>query len=114
MKAFEAAYKSEYESNMELYVVGGTVQSSSASELNLDIVSKTVINRAFPIEIGSVQLSYSFNDQYLSLPVSFSYFDWYTENLDQSGNRTGNRIDAGSTGGDINTPFDYNAAQNRR
>lgn len=114
MKAFEAAYKSEYESNMELYVVGGTVQSSSASELNLDIVSKTVINRAFPIEIGSVQLSYSFNDQYLSLPVSFSYFDWYTENLDQSGNRTGNRIDSGSTGGDINTPFDYNAAQNRR
>lgn len=114
MKAFESAYKSEYETNMELFVVSGQVESSSDSELNLGIVSKTVINRAFPTEIGSVQLSYAFNDQYLTLPVSFSYFDWYTENLDQSGNQTGTQPQAGATDGEINTPYNFNAAQNRR
>lgn len=114
MKAFEAAYKSEYETNMELYVVSGQSSSSSTNELNLDIVSKTVINRAFPTDIGAVQLSYGFNDQYLTLPVSFSYFDWYSDNLDQSGNQNATRQQAGATSGAINTPYDYNAALNRR
>ena len=114
MKAFEAAYKSEYETNMELYVVSGQASTSSSSELNLDIVSKTIINRAFPTDIGAVQLSYGFNDQYLTLPVSFTYFDWYTEALDQSGNQNATREEAGSTAGAINTPYDYDAAINRR
>jgi hypothetical protein len=113
-KAFEVAYKSEYETTMVLYVVAGQAQSSSTGELNLDIVSKTTINRVFPTEIGAVQLSYGFNDQYLTLPVSFSYFDWYTENLDQSGYQNATQAQAGSSGGAINTPFNYNAAQNRR
>jgi hypothetical protein len=112
--AFEAGYKADYETTMTLYVVAGQTTSSSTNELQLDIVNKTVINRAFPIEIGSVQLSYSYNDQYLSLPVSFSYFDWYSDVLDQSGYQTGTQQAAGSTGGAINTPFNYNAAQNRR
>lgn len=114
LKAFEAAYKYEYETNMELYLVAGQVQSSSQNELNLDIVSKTVINRAFPIEIGATQLNYGFNDQYLTLPVSFSYFDWYSESLDQSGNQNATQQQAGSTGGEINTPLSFNAALNRR
>jgi hypothetical protein len=114
MMAFEAAYKAEYETTLALYVLSGQVKGSSLNELDLDIVSKTVINRAFPIEIGSSQLSYSYNDQYLTLPVSFSYFDWYTENLDDTGNRTATQSEAGSTGGDINVPFNFNAAQNRR
>jgi hypothetical protein len=114
MYAFESAYKSEYETNLELIVLSGEVQSSNFNELNLDIVSRTTITRAFPMEIGSVQLNYGFNDQYLSIPVSFSYFDWYTEDLDQSGYQTGTQEDAGATAGGINTPFDYNAAQNRR
>lgn len=114
LSTFEAAYKSEYETTMELFVLSGQVQSSNFNELNLDIVSRTTITRAFPMEIGSVQLNYGFNDQYLSIPVSFSYFDWYTEDLDQSGYRTGTQEAAGSTAGGINTPLDYNAAQNRR
>lgn len=113
MKAFESAYKSEYETNMELYVVSGQVRSSNSNELNLDIVSKTVINRAFPMEIGAVQLSYGFNDQYLTLPVSFSYFDWYSESLDQSGYQSSTQSQAGSSGGDINTPNSIIAAMNR-
>lgn len=114
MKTFESAYKADYETQMTLYVLSGEARTSSTNELNVDIVSKTTINRAFPLEIGSAQLNYGFNDQYLTLPVSFSYFDWYTENLDQSGNQTGSRPQAGSTGGDINAAFDYDSAQNRR
>ena len=114
LAAFESAYKAEYETNMELFVLAGQVKSSSTNELNLDIVNRTTITRAFPIEIGSTQLSYGFNDQYLSLPVSFSYFDWYSEDLDQSGYQSGTQRDAGATAGAVNTPFDYNAAQNRR
>lgn len=114
MAAFESGYKAEYETRMELYVLGGQVRSSSAEQLDLDIVSKTVINRAFPIELGSVQMNYGYNDQYLSVPVTFSYFDWYSENLDQSGNRNATREEAGSAGGEINTPYDSVAAFNRR
>lgn len=114
LKTFESAYKSEYETTMELYAVSGTTRSSNSTELNLDIVSKTVINRAFPIEVGAVQLNYGFNDQYLSLPVSFSYFDWYSENLDESGRTSSTRERAGATGGEINTPYDAESAQNRR
>lgn len=114
MAAFESSYKAEYETTIQLYVLGGQVRSSSASQLDLDIVSKTVINRAFPIELGSVQMNYGYNDQYLSVPVSFSYFDWYTENLDQSGNRNATKQEAGSTGGEINTPYSYGAGFNRR
>lgn len=114
MRAFEAAYKADYETNISIYVVSGQVSSSSTNELNLEVVSKTVVNRAFPTDIGAVQLSYGFNDQYLTIPVSFSYFDWYSENLDQSGNRSATREEAGSAGGDINTPYDSTAAFNRR
>lgn len=114
MKAFESEYKINYETNMELFALSGQTNSSSTNELNVDIVSKTVINRAFPLEIGSVQLNYGFNDQYLTLPVSFSYFDWYTENLDQSGNRGATQGQAGSTGGEINTPQFFEAPQLRR
>lgn len=112
--AFESAYKSEYETNMVLYVLSGQARSSSDNQLDVDIVSKTVINRAFPLEIGSAQLNYGFNDQYLSLPVTFSYFDWHTENLDQAGNATSTRERAGATAGAINTPYDYEAALIRR
>lgn len=112
-KAFESAYKADYETQMVLYVLSGQARESTANQLNVDIVSQTVINRAFPLEIGSAQLSYAFNDQYLTLPVSFSYFDWYTENLDQSGYSTGTQNQAGATGGDINVPLNFNASINR-
>lgn len=114
LAAFESAYKSEYETTMELYVLSGQALSSSDTNLNVELVSRTVITRAFPIEIGSVQMSYGYNDQYLTLPVSFSYFDWYSDNLNQSVDVTSSRADAGATGGDANVPKSYAAAINRR
>lgn len=114
MKTFETAYKSEYETRMELFVLAGQTRSSSSTQLNLDIVNRTIINRAFPTEIGSVQLNYGFTDQYLTLPVSFSYFDWYSDNLDQSGNASATREQASSTGGTAATPYNYNDAYERR
>lgn len=114
LSTYESSYKSEYETVMELYVLSGQSSSSSTTSLNVELVNRTVITRAFPIEIGSVQMSYGYNDQYLTLPVSFSYFDWYSDNLDQSGYNNATQSQAGSTGGDINTPTNYRAALNRR
>jgi hypothetical protein len=80
---FEASYKRDYECNMELYVVSGVAESGAATKnnLNLELVNKTTIVRAFPRMIGDVVMSYGVNDQYLSLPVSFSYFEWYGDSV---------------------------------
>lgn len=78
---FEASYKKDYATNMILYVLDSEVDSTGGTEVSVNIVSKTTIVRAFPIQIGDVVLSYGVTDQYLTLPVTFSYFDWYADNI---------------------------------
>ena len=107
--AFEPSYKSEYETNMELNVVSGFAKDSTDNQLNVEIVSKTTIVRAFPVMIGDVVMSYGVTDQYMTLPVTFSYFEWYTEDINegvaQLGQPTGGSS-AGTNGGTQITPYD--------
>ena len=109
---FEPSYKSEYETTMELNVVSGYAEKSTNNNLNVEIVSKTTIMRAFPVMIGDVVMSYGVTDQYMTLPVTFSYFDWYVDIINQgaaaSGQPTGGSA-AGTNGGVQLTPYSPNA-----
>lgn len=101
---FEASYKAEYEADMELYVVSGSATSSSDTNLNLEVVSKTRILRAFPVMIGDVILNYGVTDQYMALPVTFSYFDWYADTLVQA-SATVPASQTGANPNEMNTPY---------
>ena len=97
---------------MELNVVSGYAEKSTNNNLNVEIVSKTTIMRAFPVMIGDVVMSYGVTDQYMTLPVTFSYFDWYVDIITQgaaaSGQPTGGSA-AGTNGGVQLTPYSPNA-----
>lgn len=78
---FEAAYKSDYETIIEIYVISGVAMQSEDSSLKVELVTKTSIMRAFPVMIGDAVLNYGVTDQYLSLPVTFSFFDWWSDSI---------------------------------
>ena len=113
---FEASYKHEYETMMQLYVVSGQVQSSSETSLDLEIVSKTTIVRAFPISIGDIQMSYSTQDQYMTLPVTFSYFEWYADSLTTTAgalNNSPNVTGGGNNNGELISPSTQTTTTNQ-
>lgn len=96
---FESSYKSEYETMLELYVISGVATEASNDSLKVDIVTKTTIMRAFPVMIGDAVLNYGITDQYLSVPITFSFFDWYSDNINVAD------VPGGlSTNGEIYTP----------
>lgn len=96
---FEAAYKSDYESIIDLYVISGVATESTNNSLKVELVTKTTVMRAFPVMIGDVVLNYGVTDQYLSLPVTFSFFDWWSDSINSA------EVPGGlGTNGDISTP----------
>lgn len=104
---FESSYKSEYETKLELYVISGVAQTATDNSLKVELVTKTTMMRAFPTMIGDSVLNYGVTDQYLSIPVTFSFFDWYSDNINVA------EVPGGlGTNGDINVP-DYAAPLNR-
>lgn len=103
---FEASYKSEYETTMNLYVVSGVAEGSSTNELNVEIINKITIVRAFPFQLGDLILAYGNQDQYMTLPVTFSYFEWYADNVatTQSAQLGTNILPTSQTNGENLTP----------
>lgn len=96
---FESSYKSEYETMLELYVISGVATQSDDSSLKVELVTKTTLTRAFPTMLGDSVLNYGVTDQYLSVPVTFSFFDWYSDNINVAD------VPGGlSTNGDFYTP----------
>lgn len=81
---FEAAYKADYETVLELYVISGVATPTENNGLKIELVTKTSIMRAFPVMIGDVVLNYGVTDQYLSLPVTFSFFDWWSDTINSA------------------------------
>lgn len=78
---FESSYKAEYETMMELYVISGVATQSTDNSLKVELVTKTTITRAFPTMLGDAVLNYGVTDQYLSVPITFSFFDWFSDNI---------------------------------
>ena len=101
---FEVNFKSEYEADMELYVVSGSATKSNENSLQLEVVSKTKIIRAFPTMIGDVLLNYGVTDQYMTLPVTFSFFEWYADVLPNATKQL-KPGESGYNNGEITTPI---------
>lgn len=78
---FEASFKKDYETTIELYVLDNQSSGVTSTSINTPIISKTTILRAFPIELGSAVMGYGNNDSYMRLPVTFNYFEWYADEL---------------------------------
>lgn len=119
---FEASFKSEYETTMEILLLDNVGGGGRGFGTNVNIVSKTTVLRAFPIEIGSLMVGYGNNDSYMRLPVTFNFFEWYSDNLSNAstnplagqtgvagaGNNNGSTINPSQPAGD-NPPSDVNS-----
>lgn len=105
---FESSYKSEYDTTLELYVISGVAEQGNDNSLKVQLVTKTTIMRAFPVMIGDSVLNYGVTDQYLSVPITFSFFDWYSDNVNVAD------VPGGlSTNGDIYTPNNVTPLNNQ-
>jgi len=68
-RSYELAYKNDYTSDITI----------SVFKENTDRVITIVLRKAFPTDIGDIQLNWNDTNDYMKIPVSFSYTDWYTE-----------------------------------
>jgi hypothetical protein len=65
----ELAYKDDYAVDIKI----------SVFKENTEEVIKIVLRQAFPTDIGDIQLNWNDTNDYMRIPVSFTYTDWYTE-----------------------------------
>lgn len=100
----EWSYPEEYEGVVEVY--------------HHDVAQKQVIkfemNRAFPVQIGDVNVAWENNDSVMRIPVVFAYKSWKTENVTGSSeDGTSSRFNAVRP--DLGSRYSYgNNAENRR
>lgn len=67
-KAYELAYKDEYAVDVEI-----SVFNDASSE-----VAKIVLRDAYPIDLGDIQLNWNDTNDYMRIPVTLVYTDWYS------------------------------------
>lgn len=63
---FEVSYKSQYTCQIEIVVVNRTNQE----------IFVVTLNDAYPIALGDQSLSWHDNDSLMSIPVTFTYYNW--------------------------------------
>lgn len=63
---FEVSYKDDY--STEIFIV--TVNDQN------DEITTTILNRAYPIFMGDVALSWADTDSFVRIPVTFTYYNW--------------------------------------
>lgn len=71
---FEVAYKDDYAVRMEIIVLDRHNRKIFVTE----------INEAFPIALGDQSLSWNDNDSLMSVPVTFTYYNWKSQSIDVS------------------------------
>lgn len=72
---YEVEYRSEYVSDIEILMYNEAMQQ----------VYKVTLYNAFPIYVGDVPLNWGSTDDYIKLPVSFSYTTWASDFIDLPG-----------------------------
>jgi hypothetical protein len=68
-RAYELAYKKDYITDISIHVF----KENTSEVLHL------VLRQAFPTDLGDIQLNWNDTNDYMKIPVSFSYTDWYME-----------------------------------
>jgi hypothetical protein len=66
-RSYELAYKDDYAVDIRI----------SVFKENTEEVIKIVLRQAFPTDIGDIQLNWNDTNDYMRIPVSFTYTDWY-------------------------------------
>lgn len=85
---FEVAYKDDYAVRMEIVVV---------DRYNRKIFV-TQIDEAYPIALGDQSLSWHDNDSLMSVPVTFTYYNWKSQSIDVNSIIAGQEPTAGLLG----------------
>lgn len=75
MAPFEVDYKENYQCQVNIVVL---------NRANKKIFKVTLVD-AFPIALGDQSLSWHDNDSLMSIPVTFTYFNWKCETIDVGG-----------------------------
>lgn len=70
-RSYELAYKNNYITDITIHVF----------KENTDEVIKLVLRQAFPTDLGDIQLNWNDTNDYMRIPVAFTYSDWYAENV---------------------------------
>lgn len=71
---YEIEYRNNYVTDIEVYLYND----------KLSQIYKVKLYNAFPIFMGDISLNWGATDDYVTLPVSFSYTSWTAETLDIS------------------------------
>lgn len=69
---FEVAYKEDYMIRMEIVVLDRHNRKIFVTE----------VNEAYPIALGDQSLSWHDNDSLMSVPVTFTYYNWKSRTID--------------------------------
>lgn len=78
---YEVEYRQNYVTDIEIYIYNDKLQQ----------IYKVKLFNAFPLFMGDVSLNWGATDDYVTLPVSFSYTSWTSEVLDVSNEASTNR-----------------------
>lgn len=68
---FEVAYKADYVSDINIQMFDDT----GVNKLSI------ILREAFPIFVGDIQLHWSDQNNIVRVPVSFTFLDWYNDNV---------------------------------
>jgi hypothetical protein len=68
-RPYEITYKKGYTSNIEIFVYDD----------NGNVSLKVTLREAFPVSMGEIQLNWTDTDDFVKIPISFSYTDFYTD-----------------------------------
>jgi hypothetical protein len=78
---YEVEYRNNYVTDIEIYIYNDKLQQ----------IYKVKLFNAFPLFMGDVSLNWGATDDFVTLPVSFSYTSWTSEVLDVSNEASSNR-----------------------
>lgn len=92
---FEVAYKQSYISDIKIHLYNNSGDSKMSKNATGKVsYSKPVesylitLREAYPLYIPNVPLNWEDKDSILTLPVVFTYFDWYEKNLTYNSSAT--------------------------
>lgn len=82
MYPYELGYKYDPD-NSEGYAIGMAVNLFDDAG---DLTMRMVMNEAYPIYIGDVSLSWASHSDYMRIPVTFTFMDWYNDLVETNNN----------------------------
>jgi len=81
-RSYELAYKDNYITDISIHVF----------KENTDEIIKVVLRDAYPTDMGDIQLNWNDTNDYMKIPVAFTYTDWYSESVSVSSANMGSTV----------------------